>query len=149
MAYLLDTSILFRLANTLDPGHSVAQVALTTLHGRAEVLYITPQNLIEFRNGATRPMQNNGLGLTPALAATEAAKFETAFPLLPDTPAIYPVWKALADAAGVSGKQVHDTRLVAVCHVHGVTHLLTFNGRDFLRFQNLGPGLTVVDPNTV
>ena len=39
----------------------------------------------------------------------------------------YPAWKALVNALGVIGKQVHDARLVAVCHVHAVTHLLTFN----------------------
>jgi hypothetical protein len=68
---------------------------------------------------------------------------------LPETPAIYPAWKALVTALAVIGKQVHDARLVAVCHVHGVTHLLTFNVTHFTRLAGFGPGLTVVDPATV
>ena len=47
------------------------------------------------------------------------------------------------------GKQVHDARLVAVCHVHGVTHLLTFNRAHFARLAGFGSGVVVVDPATV
>ena len=72
-------------------------------------------------------------GLPPADAESLAATFEARFPLLPETPDIYPAWKVLVQALGVIGKQVHDARLVAVCHVHGVTHLLTFNVAHFAR----------------
>lgn len=51
--------------------------------------------------------------------------------------------------AGVIGKQVHDARLVAICHVYGITHVLTFNVQHFARFSPYGPGLTVVDPRSV
>ena len=47
------------------------------------------------------------------------------------------------------GKQVHDARLLAVCHVHAVTHLLTFNVAHFNRMANFGPGVEVVSPATV
>ena len=40
-------------------------------------------------------------------------------------------------------------RLVAVCHVHQVSHLLTFNVAHFTRFAGFPPGLVVVDPTTV
>jgi len=49
----------------------------------------------------------------------------------------------------VVGKQVHDARLVAVCHVHAVTHLLTFNVAHFRRLTAFGPAVAVVDPATV
>lgn len=149
MAHLLDTSILGRLANTADVKHAVAQLALTELHRRGEALYLTPQVLIEFRNMATRPTSVNGLGLPLVSVELFAATFETDFPLHPETPAIYPAWKALVQSLGVIGKQVHDARLVAVCHVHKVTHLLTFNTGHFARFAAFGPGLTIVDPATV
>jgi hypothetical protein len=44
---------------------------------------------------------------------------------------------------------VHDARLVAVCHVHGVKNLLTFNVAHFARLAAFGPGVVVVDPATV
>jgi hypothetical protein len=69
--------------------------------------------------------------------------------LLADTADIYPAWKALVSALGVIGKQVHDARLVAVCHVHNVTHLLTFNVGHLTRLTTFGPGVVVVDPATV
>ena len=88
----------------------------------------------------------NGLGLSGTTAEGLAASFESAFSLLSETPDIFPAWKALVGALGVIGKQVHDARLVAVCHVHAVTHLLTFNVLHFVRMAGSGPGVIVVDP---
>lgn len=119
------------------------------LHRRREMVHLTPQVLVEFRNVATRPVAVNGLGLPIMQAEAEAAGFEAQFPLLAETPDIFPAWKALVGALGVIGKQVHDARLVAVCHAHRVTHLLTFNVSHFLRMAGFGPGITVVDPKSV
>lgn len=149
MAYLIETNILVRLANVSDPDFAVADAAVAKLHQQGEMLRTAPQNLIEFRNVATRPVTANGLGLPPSFVEAKAAVFEAAFPILPETPDIYPAWKALVQAAGVVGKQVHDARLVAVCHVHAVTHVLTFNVRHFARFAGYAPGLTVVSPHDV
>ncbi len=149
MAFLIDTSVLVRLANATDARHSVAARAVLELHRRGEVLHITPQVLIEFRNVATRPKIANGAGLPIVEAETHAGTFEAKFPLLVETPDIYPAWKALVGALGVIGKQVHDARLVAVCHAHAVTHLLTFNVTHFVRLAGFGPGVVVVDPATV
>lgn len=149
MAVLLDTNILARLANTADASHATAVRAVVELHRRGEVLHVTPQNLVEFRSVATRPQALNGLGLPAAEVEAKAAVFETTFPLLSETPDIYPAWKALVGALGVTGKQVHDARLVAVCHVHGVTHLLTFNVAHFTRLAAAPPGVVVLDPTAV
>lgn len=149
MAYLIDTSILGRLANTADTSHAVASGAVMALHRRGELLHLTSQVLIEFRNVATRAAASNGLGLAVVDAEAKAAVFESTFPLLAETPDIYPAWKALVEALDVVGKQVHDARLVAVCHIHRVTHLLTFNVSHFSRLASFGPGLVVVDPASV
>jgi predicted nucleic acid-binding protein len=149
MAILVDSSVLGRLANRADASHSVAKTAISELHRRGEVLHIAVQNLIEFRNFATRPVSANGLGLSGTVAEGLAATFEATFPLLAETPDIFPAWKSLVGAVGVIGKQVHDARLVAVCHVHAVTHLLTFNVSHFVRLSAFGPGVVVVDPTTV
>jgi predicted nucleic acid-binding protein len=149
MAYLLDTTILARLANATDALHAVTARAVLELHRRGEVLHLTPQVLVEFRNVATRPVAVNGLGLSAAAAKAQAGMFEKRFPLLVETPDIYPGWKTLVDGLGVIGKQVHDARLTAVCHVHGMTHLLTFNIGHFARMAGFGPGIVVVDPANV
>lgn len=72
--------------------------------------------------------------------------FEARFPLLPDTPAIFPAWKAIVGSLGIIGKQVHDARLVAVCHAHGVSQILTFHASHFSRMAGIAPGVNVIDP---
>ena len=94
MAHLVDTSVLARLANTADPFHAVAAHAVLELHRGGEVLHLTAQNLVEFRNLATRPKAVNGLGLSAVDTGAKAAVFEGTFPLLVETPDIYPAWKA-------------------------------------------------------
>jgi predicted nucleic acid-binding protein len=149
MAFLIDTTILVRLANATDAQHAIAAQAVMELHRRGEVLHTTPQVLVEFRNVATRPKAANGAALPIVDTEAHAAAFESKFPLLVETPGIYPAWKALVGALGVIGKQVHDARLVAVCHVHSITHLLTFNIAHFARLAGFGPGVMVVDPASV
>ena len=149
MAYLIDTSILGRLSNSSDTQNAVATNAVLELHGRGETLHVAPQVMIEFRNAATRPVQVNGLGLSTEDAERLAATFEARFPLLADSADIYPAWKKIVHGLGVVGKQVHDARHVAVCHVHGISHVLTFNGSHFERFASFPPGIVVVDPTSV
>jgi predicted nucleic acid-binding protein len=149
VAFLVDTSILVRLANSADPSYPVADRAVVELHLRGETLHLTPQNLVEFRNVATRPATANGLGLSPAAAEAMAAGFEALFPLLAETPDIYPAWKVLVAGAGVIGKQVHDARLVAVCHTYRIGQLLTFNTAHFAALASFGPGVVVVHPASV
>ena len=64
MAFLIDTSILVRLANSADALHPVAARAVLELHKRGQILHVTAQNLVEFRNAATRSTKGNGLGLS-------------------------------------------------------------------------------------
>jgi len=137
MLVLLDTSLLLRLANASDQQYPRADRAIGELRRTGAVLHLTPQNLIEFRNAATRPAVVNGLGLAPADADHHIAIFESLFTLIPETPEIYPAWKSLVASAGVVGKQVHDARLAAI---------LTFNVRHFTRFAAFIPGFAVLDP---
>lgn len=149
ISILLDTSILMRFSNSADPQNPAAVDAVIELHRRGETLHITPQVMIEFRNAATRPKSLNGAGLTIAEAEAHASKFESRFSMLPDDPDIYDQWKSIVGTLGIIGKQVHDSRLVAVCHVHAVQHMLTFNVSHFTRMAAFGPGTIVLDPTTV
>jgi hypothetical protein len=76
-------------------------------------LRTTPQNCVEFWNVVTRPADKNGLGLEPANADRLLRLMERLVPVLPDVPAVYPQWRQLVVAFGVSGVQVHNARLVA------------------------------------
>ncbi len=132
-----------------DAQHGVPVCAVVELHRRSEILHLTAQVLVEFRNIATRPTAQNGMGLSTADTEALATGFESAFSLLVETPGIYPEWKAIVTGLGIIGKQVHDARLVAVCHVHAIAQLLTFNVSDFHRMATFGPGVVVVYPTSV
>ncbi len=146
MTHLLDTSILVRFANGRDPKHADVVQLILALHRDGHSPCVTPQTLIEFRAVATRPESANGLNMSVAEAGAHANAFEAAFEMLPESPAIFPAWQALVEGLGIKGKQVHDARLAAVCHVHGTRHLVTFNAGHFNRMAAFGPGLTIVVP---
>lgn len=149
MLWFLDTSILVRLANTADARFPLTSGAVTRLRGRGDDLTITAQNLVEFRNVATRPVGLNGLGMSAAEADAESARFETTFRLLPETPDVFPMWKVIVAALGVVGKTVHDARLAAVCHLYAVDSILTFNVGHFTRLTGYGRPIAVVHPTNV
>jgi len=145
MDCLADTNVLLRSIQQTHPMHPTALTALTTLLASGDRVCITPQNIIEFWNVCTRPVDRNGLGLTPGEADREASRLEAIMSLLPDIPAIYPEWRRLVVAHSVSGVRVHDARIVAAMNVYGISSLLTFNGPDFTRY----PGIHPVHPNDV
>jgi len=145
--YLLDSNILARLSETRSRQHSLTRRAVDALTQSGAVLCITPQNLIEFWNLATRSLTQNGLALPTATACAEVAKHRANFILLPDRADIFPKWEQLVSSYNVRGVDVHDTRLAAVALVYGIENVLTFNARDFQRFSS--EGLKVVDPASV
>jgi predicted nucleic acid-binding protein len=145
MSYLVDTNVLARSIEANHPMHEDAARGVESLLNHGEIVCVLPQNLIEFWNVCTRPADKNGLGQTPEIASQHITRFEQTFVLLPDTPAIFHEWKRLVSNHAVSGVQVHDARIVAAMKVHGVDHLITFNGSDFRRYQ----GISILDPREI
>ena len=145
MRILLDSNILTRSVQTGHPQQQIVLDVLAILGMRGDELCIVPQNLYEFWVVATRPVSVKGLGLTTTQAHGELNRIKSLFYLLPDSPAVYFEWERLVVLHAVSGKNAHDARITATLNVHGIPHLLTFNGADFKRFS----GLTVIEPHTV
>jgi predicted nucleic acid-binding protein len=135
--YLLDSNILIRWVQHEDPAASIVEAALDRLILKDADPCYTSQNLGEFWNAMTRPANRNGYGLSPEEASMCAAEFEAALRLLPDSLAVHTEWRKLLVDFRVSGIQVHDARLVAAMHIHGVKRILTFNTKDFARFTDI------------
>ena len=133
--YLIDSNVLIRWVQTSDPGFPAADAALERLTLSNADLCYTSQNLGEFWNALTRPADRNGYGLSPEEANRSAISIESRLRLLPESVAIHNEWRRLLVDYGVSGVQVHDARLVAVMRIHGVKRILTFNTKDFARFN--------------
>ncbi len=147
MIYLVDTNVLLRFADRTDPLRPALRSAIHSLRADGHVLQATSQNFAEFWNAATRPADKNGWGLTAESADRWLRLVEHIFRLLPDSPTIYPEWRRLVVAFGVSGVKVYDARLVATMLVYGITHIVTLNPTDFSRYASIG--IVAVDPRTL
>jgi predicted nucleic acid-binding protein len=145
MRILLDTNILLRQAEPLHAHHVESAAATDALRSDGNQLVIVPQVLYEFWSVATRPVAQNGLAMTAAEARGELLAIQRLFRLLRDERAIYAIWEELVASHGVHGKQVHDARLVAAMQRHSITHILTFNTADFIRFRSI----SVLSPTDV
>jgi len=131
---LVDTSVLLRTAQVHHPQYTRVLRVIEVLPQRGQSLQIVAQNLIELWVVATRPVTQNGLGMSALTAQAELARVKSIFELMPETPAIYPVWEELVIRHRISGKPAHDARLVAAMHVHGIASILTFDQSGFTRF---------------
>src|SRR5688500_3016115 len=132
MSFLLDTSFLSRLVNVHDKMHPHAAAALAELFRRGESIFISSQNLVAFWSVATRPTGSpNWLGMSPQTTSEIIDVFIREFELAPETPDVLTALRKVLSQVEVVGKQVHDARLVAICHTHRITGLVPFNPRHF------------------
>ena len=138
MRVLLDTNLLARWLNVEDRDHATAKESLRVLRQQGHVPCLVPQNLYEFWSVATRPTDANGLGMSVSEANAEIQRFAPPlFRLLRDERAILLRWQELVSKYEVKGKVAHDAQLVAAMLRHGISHLLTFNEKDFTRFAEI------------
>jgi predicted nucleic acid-binding protein len=145
---LLDSNILLRTTEQDAPQRAIALAAVETLQRQGTEIFITPQNLIEFWAVATRPQgASNGLGMSLEEAEGFIEQFLSIYSLAKDTSPVFEEWLLLVKTFGVSGKPVHDARLVAVMKAHGTGQMLTFNTGHFQRYA--GPTLMFLHPDDV
>ncbi len=147
MIYIPDTNVLLRIAMRSDPQHTLVLSAIRNLKSNSDEVRLLPQTCVEFWNVATRPVSGNGFGLSIDNANHSLKLVEEIFPLLAENDGIFPKWRKLVVDFGVSGIQVHDARIVAAMLVHDITHILTFNTKDFSRYSSLG--IVAIDPAKV
>ena len=142
--YLVDTNVWLRFASPDSAQHDTAKLAVAELIFRRDEIYIAPQVIAEFWVTATRPATVNGLGWSLEIAELEVTKLLVRFPVLRETPELFPEWHMLVVQHRVLGKQAHDARLVAIMNTNGLTHVLTFNVNNFRAY-----GVAVVSPDDV
>ncbi len=105
----------------------------------------TVSNIAEFANTATRTLAENGLGLSTSNTQQRIHALEDQLTVFSESLASYEIWKQLVAKYQVRGKQVHDTRIVAIMMKEGIRSILTFNTSDFARF----PEITTLHPSDV
>ena len=137
MRVLVDTNVLLRSAQPSHPLCPQATYAVSKLLRQKDAVFFCSQNIAEFWNVASRPAEMNGLGFSQEEILEEVNSIENLLTLLPDIPAIYPVWKRIVQDHDVQGVKVYDARLVAVMSVYAIDSVLTFNVADFKRYGNI------------
>lgn len=142
MATLVDTCILLRAFDAHFLECRLIRQALRKALSEGDKLLVTVQNMAEFWNVMTRPLTNNGQGLSPGQAKRRLAIVERLCEVVSEDRTSYSHWKRLVDELTVTGVAVHDARLVAVMLSLGVTRVLTLNDRDFRRYEQEGIGAT-------
>ena len=99
-------------------------------------------------NVATRPIANNGLSLSPATVSQLIEEaIEPFCDVLTERDTLPVEFRRLLVSYNVIGKQVHDTRLVAMMLTWQIPNLLTLNERNFRRFEP--EGIKVMTPESL
>ncbi|MGD9645423.1 MAG: type II toxin-antitoxin system VapC family toxin [Pirellulales bacterium] len=136
MLYLVDTGVLLRAVDRHCAEHASIMQAFRELRKRRDSLAVSAQSIREFWNVSTRPTTaRGGYGRTVERTVRWIKSFERFARILPETPATFARWRAIAQQHQVRGVQVHDANLVAVAEVYGADAILTLNPRDFSRFS--------------
>lgn len=145
MRVLLDTNVLLRYRQQSSPSHSLCSGAIEQLESKGCEVCLCAQNLIEYWAVASRSSAQNGLGLSLDEIDRDLTAFEQGFTILDEPTDIRNWWRGLVSRHAVSGKQVHDARIVALMQALGVTHLLTLNPTDFGRYSEI----TIIEPQDI
>src|SRR5258706_2931073 len=81
--YLVDSNILLWWVNPDHNDYPLVVSAIDAILRRNDVLCYTSQNVGEFWNTCTRPLDRNGYALSPQETDRRAKNFEEKIPLLP------------------------------------------------------------------
>jgi predicted nucleic acid-binding protein len=117
MRCLLDTNVLLRGLDRRHPHCPTVRRALIRLWRQGTEPCLAAQNLVEFWAVATRPVDANGLGMSCAWAAAQIGRMRRFFVILAENADVQPEWERLVVRHSVSGKKVHNTRLLATMNV--------------------------------
>ena len=133
----VDTNILVYAHRQDSPWHNEAAAALRSLAEKRTAWAIPWPSIHEFLAITThRKIYLPPSTLEQAKKQVESWCASPSLQLLAEGPAHWDRIITLMSAARISGSQVHDARIAALCLQHGVSELWTAD-RDFSRFPTL------------
>lgn len=145
-AVFVDTNILVYANLAHSPFHQLAVSNLTTLDEQGTDLWVSRQILREYLAAMSR-MHTLTVALPIPALANDIREFDTQFEIAEDNYQVTEELLKLFSTIAMGGKQVHDANIVATMLVYGISHLLTHNVSDFLRFSHLITVLPLVAPD--
>ena len=95
------------------------------------------QNLAEFWNVATRPLDKNGQGLSAERVQRRLGIVEQVCKIVCEDRVSYEEWKRIVEEFAVAGVAVHDARIVSVMRRFQIIEIVTLNPKDFQRYARI------------
>jgi len=138
----VDTNILVYAHREESPWHTTAKARLTELAEGPASWAIPWPCLHEFLSIVTHPrIFKTPTPVALALKAVDAMLRAPRLVLLSESDGYWSELRRLVQVGHLAGPVVHDARIAALCHHHGVAELWSAD-RDFSRF----PDLTIRNP---
>lgn len=138
----VDSNLLVYAHREDSPWHNAAYARVVELAEGPAAWAIPWPCIHEFLSIVTHPrIYAPPTPLEKAIDQVEAWLESPSLVLLSESGDYWPQLRSILQTGRVSGPQVHDARVAALCQQHGVSELWTID-RDFSRF----PGLTVRNP---
>lgn len=138
----VDSNLLVYAHREDSPWHHAAYARIVELAEGSASWAIPWPCIHEFLSIVTHPrIYSPPTPLEKAIDQVEAWLESPNLVLLSESEDYWPQLRSILLAGRVSGPQVHDARIAALCQQHGVSELWTID-RDFSRF----PGLTIRNP---
>jgi predicted nucleic acid-binding protein len=131
---MLDTNVLLAATDEGRAEHDQALAIVNDWPTRGTTLYTSGQVMREYLAVATRPADQNGLGLALAEALANVRAFRARTTLLAEDSKVADRLLAVVTDSPCGGKQIHDANVVATMLVHGIGTIVTINTGDFARF---------------
>jgi predicted nucleic acid-binding protein len=133
----VDTNVLLACSDGSRATHESSRVFLEKAVLGDYRLFACGQVFREYLVVATRPIIDNGFGLSPVEACENVQTFQTVIQILDETSSSLKELVSLVKQHKLKGKRIHDANLVAVMRVHGLNHIKTWNPKDFSPFSGL------------
>ena len=130
----VDTNVLVPARFRTAPFHETARAALVRAGLDPEPIRISRQVLREYLSTVTR-RQDWSEPLPMALALHDIEWLCSTFEILEDGGRVTNMLVALCREVPVAGRKIHDANIAATMLAHGERRLLTFNTKDFRRFE--------------
>ena len=138
----IDTNLMVYAHREDSPWHEAAYARMVELAESRTPWAIPWPCIHEFLSIVTHPrIFNPPTPLEKAVDQVEAWLESPSLVLISEITDYWPILRSTLLTGKVSGPQVHDARIAALCQQHGINELWTAD-RDFGRF----PGLTVRNP---
>jgi predicted nucleic acid-binding protein len=128
---LVDTNVLLEASDEGRQFHMQAMAVFQTALASGVDLFLGTQVLREYLVVATRPVENNGLGMSIETALENIRRFRRRTSLIAESLSAGELFLEWAGQFGIRGKRLHDLQILATASTAGMNALLTANGRDF------------------